>query len=149
MRESIVFYKSYFKSIEQLPQKEQLQTYKALLNFAFNDKEPENELKGASSIIFEMAKPVLKSSKQKYDKGIKGGHPNNNEDDSPKKEIDGIEFVTITENQYKNACERLGQEVTDKTIEILDGWFSQKGKSAKQYIGKNNFGFFRADNWAV
>lgn len=149
MQELFVFYRNFYESIEKLPQKEQLPTYKAIARYALFGSEPESELKGASSIIFEMAKPVLKSSKQKYDKGIKGGHPNNNEDDSPKKEIDGIEFVTITEKQYKNACERLGQEVTDKTIAILDSWFSQKGKSAKQYIGKNNFGFFRADNWAV
>lgn len=149
MRESIVFYKSYFDSIEQLPQNQQLPIYKALLNFAFNDREPENELKGASLIIFEMAKPVLRSSKRNYDNGSKGGRPTGDEDNSPKKQLEGIEFVTITENQYQNACERLGQEVVDKTITILDSWFSQKGCTARQYIGKNNYGFFRADNWAV
>jgi len=145
MRDSFVFYRSFFESIEQLNKKDQLETYKAIADFALNDKEA--DLSGVAKIIYEMAKPNIVANKKRYANGFKGGRPKNDEDDSPKKDIVGVDYFIITEKQYDSACERLGKDVVDKAILLIDSWFARKkDTTAKDYIGRNNYGFMRADN---
>lgn len=145
MRDSFVFYRSFFESIEQLNKNDQLKTYKAIADFALNDEEA--ELNGVAKIIYDMAKPNIVANKKRYVNGIKGGRPKNDEDDSPKKDIAGVDYFIITEKQYDSACERLGKDIVDKAISLIDSWFARKkDTTAKDYIGRNNYGFMRADN---
>lgn len=145
MRDSFLFYRSFFESIEQLPKKEQLEVYKAVVNYALNDVEA--ELKGVAGIIYSMAKPNIDSNNRKYKKGCTGGRPK--DDDSPLMKLPDIDCVNITESQYKRACEKFGETVTDKAITILDSWLARGGKTQQQYIGKNHYGFFKSDNWII
>lgn len=66
-----------------------------------------------------------------------------------RKEIDGIEYVNLTEEHYEKLIDKYGDELTLKAISLLDTWLSKKGKSAKQYIGKNHYAHFRSDSWVI
>ena len=146
MRDSFVFYRSWADSIKKLPKTQQLDLFLAIFNYALDDKE--TELTGTSKIIYDLVKPLLEANTKRYKDGCKGGRPKCDEDDgSPKKNIEGIEYFIITEKQYNSACERLGKEVVDRTISKIDGWFARKKHtSAKDYIGRNNSSFLRKDN---
>ena len=65
MLDSVVFPKDFFVSINELPENEQLKTYKAIFNYCFLDKEPSEPLTGTAKIIYTMSKPQIVAKKQK------------------------------------------------------------------------------------
>lgn len=80
MRESIVFYKSYYEAIKELPVEQQVKIYEAIFEFGFYG----NELKttGIEKVVFNLIKPTLNSSVSRYsasvENGRKGGAPKGN-----------------------------------------------------------------------
>ncbi len=64
-------------------------------------------------------------------------------------ELEGVEFVNLTSDQYDKICTKFGDEIANKGIAILDAWLSRKSTNAMKYHNKNHNGFFRADSWVV
>ena len=56
-RESMVFYRSFVEGIAELDEKDQLEAFWNIVNYALDGKEPEG--KGAAKAIFKMAKPQI------------------------------------------------------------------------------------------
>ena len=75
MRESFVFYKSFFESIKELDPKDQVQIYNAIFEYEFYKNEP--ELSGVCKSIFTLILPQLEANNKKYENGKKGGRPKN------------------------------------------------------------------------
>ena len=64
MRESFIFYKSFYESIRQLDETSQYHIYKAIMEHEFEDKEP--KLNGIEKAIFVLIEPQLKANKKRY-----------------------------------------------------------------------------------
>ena len=73
MRESFVFYKSFYQSIKELDTKYQVEIYNAIFEFEFNGKVP--DLSGVSKSIFTLIIPQLEANNKRYENGKKGGRP--------------------------------------------------------------------------
>ena len=84
MRESFVFYRSFYESIKLLPKKYQLQCFDALCNYALNDV-PLEKLPGTVEAILKSFKPQVDANNRKYENGCKGGRPKNNQDETKPK----------------------------------------------------------------
>ena len=69
-RDSFIFYRSFYESINHLPEDQQLQIYKAIASYSLDFKEV--NLKGISNAIFTLIKPQLEANKKRYLNGIKG-----------------------------------------------------------------------------
>lgn len=57
MRESFVFYRSFYEAISELPDKQQLTLYKAICNYALDGEEI--ALNGMAKLIYGLVKPQL------------------------------------------------------------------------------------------
>lgn len=145
MRDSFIFYRSWAESINKLPKSQQLETYKAITDYAINNIE--TELHGVASIIYEMAKPNIDANTKRYKNGCTGGRPK--DEDSPRKNLDGIELTNLTETQYQKLCEKHGETLTNKAIELFEDWLQRGNKTAKGYIGKNHYAHFKTDHWTI
>lgn len=66
-----------------------------------------------------------------------------------RKELDGIDFVNLTETDYDKLLEKYGEAVLNKAISLLDEWLGKKGTTARQYLGKNHYAHFKVDSWAI
>ena len=75
MRDSFIFYKSFYESIKELDPKDQVQIYNAIFEFEFLNKTP--ELKGVCKSIFTLIIPQLEANNKRYINGTKGGRPKN------------------------------------------------------------------------
>ena len=73
MRDSFIFYRSFFEAGEKLPQKDRQKFYVAIIEYALNDIEP--NLKGIADGMFSLAKPQIDANKKRFDNGKKGGRP--------------------------------------------------------------------------
>jgi len=68
-KDSLIFYRSFFEAINDLPDKNQLIIYKAISDYALNFEEP--QLTGLSKAIFTLIKPYLDGTFKSNEKGDK------------------------------------------------------------------------------
>lgn len=77
MRDSFIFYRSFFESFDGLSKKDKLILFDAVCNYALNDVEP--ELTGVPLSMFKLLKPQLDANIRRYENGCKGGRPKKTE----------------------------------------------------------------------
>ena len=74
-RDSFIFYRSFYESIKEIPEGEQLKVYKAITEYALNQNEV--ELTGIAKAIFTLIKPQLDANYQKFLNGKKAKRKQN------------------------------------------------------------------------
>lgn len=74
-RDSFIFYRSFYESIKEIPEEEQLKVYKAITEYALNQNEL--ELTGIAKAIFTLIKPQLDANYQKFLNGSKAKRKQN------------------------------------------------------------------------
>jgi hypothetical protein len=81
MRDSMIFYRSFYEAIQDLPDAEALQVYNAIFSYGLNFEEP--ELTGTASTVFKLIKPQLIANIRKYENSLKGGRPKSGKESLP------------------------------------------------------------------
>lgn len=117
MRDSVVFYRSFYEAIKMLPAEQFKASALAILEYGLDGKEPETE--GIERTVFCMAKPQIDANNRRYENGTKGGRPktkdnqtetkdNLNETKPEPKEKEKVkENVKEKDNTYSCAFEAL------------------------------------------
>lgn len=79
MRDSTIFYRSFYDAIRELPMPQQGEVYDAIFSYCFDGQSI--DLKGISKTIFTLIKPQLDANIKRYENGKKGGKskPNDNQ----------------------------------------------------------------------
>ncbi len=69
-RKQFTFYRSFWEAIENLQtNKEKLQAYQLLCDYALNQKEPElRAVKPSAATVFQLAKPILERAHDRAQK---------------------------------------------------------------------------------
>lgn len=91
MRDSFVFYESFYLAMSELSIPQQGKLFQAICRYALYEEEP--ELKGPSAAIFKLVKPQIDANNRRYangckggEHGVKGGRPKNPKE-TPKKPL--------------------------------------------------------------
>lgn len=74
MRESVVFYKSFYEAIKELPTEQQAHLYNAVFQYQFDGEEPELE-NGIEQAMWKIIKPLIMANNERFENGKKGGRP--------------------------------------------------------------------------
>lgn len=69
MRDSVVFYRSFYDAIKNIPEPDQLKVYTAIMEYAMNDVQPETD--GIALAIFLLVKPQIDANNKRYENGKK------------------------------------------------------------------------------
>lgn len=107
MRDSFVFYRSFWEAIRNLPETDQLSCIRAILEYGFDEKEPEDS--GVAKAIFMMARPQIDANNRRYQNGTKGGRPKTKQ--KPKSNQDKTK---VEPNVNDNVNENVNENVNDK-----------------------------------
>lgn len=108
MRDSFIFYRSFFESFDGLSKKDKLLLFDAVCNYALNDIEP--QLSGVPLAMFKLLKPQLDANTRRYENGCKGGRPKktekkpneNQEETKPKRNDNDNDNVNVNESHNDN-----------------------------------------------
>lgn len=73
MRDSVVFYRSFYDAIRRLPAEQFKASALAILEYGLDEKEPDTD--GIERTVFCMAKPQIDANNRRYENGTKGGRP--------------------------------------------------------------------------
>ena len=69
LRDSVVFYRSFYDAIKNIPEADQLKVYTAIMEYAMNDIQP--EIDGIALAIFLLVKPQIDANNKRYENGKK------------------------------------------------------------------------------
>lgn len=73
MRDSFVFYRSFYESIKRLPPEDFKRCVSAIAEYALDGITPDSD--GIERTVFELVKPQIDVNYKKYQNGTKGGRP--------------------------------------------------------------------------
>lgn len=102
----MIFYKSFYDGIEQMPEDEQLAAYKMIFEYAFNDIQMPYD--GLANVVFHLVKPQIDANRKRRSDGEKGGRPKKEtigfEDKKPVvSKMEKTEKPNVNENVNVNA----------------------------------------------
>ena len=83
MRESFIFYRSFFEAAETLKSKDKLKLFETICDYALNGAEP--DLEGAPAGMFKLLKPQIDANNRRFENGSKGGRPKKNQTETKTK----------------------------------------------------------------
>ena len=163
MRDSIVFYRSFYEAIKEIPLEEQGVVYNAIYGYALDGVEP--ELTGIAKAIFLLVKPQIDANNTRYENGKKGGkakinqnvtetEPNSNQnltEAEPKPNQDVTETepnvnvnVNVNENDLKENTKR--KVFTKPTAEEVKAYCVER----KNNVNADKFiDFYESKGWLI
>lgn len=137
MRDSFVFYRSFYEAIKRLPEKEQAESFRAIMEYALNDNEPKED--GVATAIYLMAKPQIDANNKRYQNGTKGGRPITKSKPSDNQTITKAEpnvnenvNDNVNDNKYTCAFEQFWDAYPRK---------KEKARAYKCYLARLKDGF--------
>ena len=137
-RDSFIFYRSFYETISDLNDKQQLQIYKAIAEFSLNDNSI--DLDGISKTIFKLIQPILLANKKKYlnglkgaEHGLKGGRPKK-QDNPPNNPPNNPPHNPPNKNVNENVNVNVNEECKLELINDTDNNISIK----KDIVKKQN-----------
>lgn len=123
-RDSFVFYRSFFESIEKLSKKDKLTLYSHLCKYALGEKT--EEIEGVPAAIFDLIKPQIDANFRRYENGLKGGRPvtkakpNDNLDETkPKRNVN----VNVNVNDNVNDNVNVNENAADADTHTSHDFF--------------------------
>lgn len=143
MRDSVVFYRSFYDAIKNIPESDQLKVYTAIMEYAMNDVQP--EIDGIALAIFLLVKPQIDANNKRYENGKK---PKVKQSVSKNGASDKQKISKSEANVNVNEKENVNVKEKDKTYscafeELYKVYPRKKEKSAayKAYKATLNKGF--------
>lgn len=79
MRDSFIFYRSFFESMKDLPDEEKLKCFEALCEYALDGEDKETY--GFSKMFMTLVRPQIDANNKKSDGGKSGGRPKKDDED--------------------------------------------------------------------
>lgn len=73
MRDSVVFYRSFYEAIKDLPPDQFKESVKAIMEYGLDGVEPNTT--GIEKTIYLLTKPQIDANNRRYENGKKGGRP--------------------------------------------------------------------------
>ena len=148
MRTYFIFYRSFYEAINDLPEAQQLELYKAIFELSLNDSEP--ELMGISKSIFTLIRPQIVANNQRFKNGSKAKAKRNGSEIEAKKkqsvsETEANKNKNKNKNENKNENKKENKNFTPPTLEDVKSWFIENGSTAE--AGAKAWQYYTDGEW--
>jgi len=151
MRDSMVFYRSFYEAIKELPLDVQAKVYSAIFEYSLNFNEV--VLEGLPKTIFTLIKPQLDANNKRFENGKKGGRKkvDNNQTETKtetKTEPKQNQTETKTEpNNNVNVNDNVNDNVNEREKEIsLPPEIKKKIENSSEKVINETFSIISKDD---
>ena len=127
MRDSTIFYRSFYESVQELPLESQAKIYNAIFNYSLNGNQ--SELSGIELAIFTLIKPQLDANHKRYENGKK-----------PKVKVE----ISKTEAKQK---QEISKTEANKNVNVNDNVNKNKNKTKELILHFSSQKFL--DVWEI
>ena len=156
MRESMVFYRSFYQAVEDLPPEEFKASVMAILGYGLDGKC--EEVSGVSKSILALVKPQIDKNNKRYENSLKGGRkstdnqtetkpkPNSNQTQTKLKPNDNVNVNDndIKENTLKGVKEKRFAPPTPENVREYCREMGYTHVDADRFVD-----FYSAKGWMV
>lgn len=164
MRDSIVFYRSFYEAIKNLPPEDFKNSVVSIMEYGLNDMLPESN--GIEKTVFLLVKPQIDANNKRYQNGMKGGKTTakqTEEEPKPNQSLTKVEprlnqtitkpepnvNVNVNDNDIKKKDPKGSKEkahFVPPTLENVIGYCREKGYKvdAERFID-----FYESKGWMV
>lgn len=163
-RDSFIFYRSFFESIQELEPETRCACYDAIIGYALDGTLP--DVKGISKAIFTAMKPQIDANNKRYEDGCKGaeygklgGRPKKDKnptgviDKNPIGVIESANSKTPNENENENDNEILKEKEKKKnrsfekpSIQDIADYCKERNNSVD---AQTFFDFYESKGWMI
>ena len=148
MRTYCVFYRSFYEALNELPEKNQLEVYRAIFELSLNENRI--ELTGLSKTIFTLIEPQIIANIQRFKNGSKAKSKQNGSETEAKSkqklsEIEANKNKNKNENKKDNKNENKKKNTAPPTLDEVKQWFIEQGSTAEQ--GAKAWQYYTDGNW--
>lgn len=148
MRTYCVFYRSFYEALNELPEKNQLEVYRAIFELSLNENRI--ELTGLSKTIFTLIEPQIIANIQRFKNGSKAKSKQNGSETEAKSkrelsETEANKNKNKNENKKDNKNENKKKNTAPPTLEEVKQWFIEQGSTAEQ--GAKAWQYYTDGNW--
>jgi hypothetical protein len=144
MRTYCVFYRSFYEALSELPEKNQLEIYRAIFELSLNENRI--ELTGLSKTIFTLIEPQVLANLQRFKNGSKPKEKRNgSETEAKKKQTKSKPEANKNKNENKKDNENKKKNLEPPTLEEVKQWFIEQGSTAEQ--GAKAWQYYTDGNW--
>ena len=105
-RDSMVFYRSFYEAVSDLPDEERLACLDAVIRYGLDGTETRE---GVAGVVLKIAKPIIDKNNERYMNGHKGGRPKttpepprNHPETTPEPNVN----VNVNDNENENVKKR-------------------------------------------
>ena len=156
MRDSFVFYRSFYEAMQDLSDTEKGQCFDALANYAINGVEPE-KMAPVVRLFFTLAKPQIDKNNQRFENGKNGGRcknqtetenkPNNNQTET---EHEANVNVNVNVEKEKDTLKCVQKEKVKNFVKPTHDEISQYCLESGNNIDVGRFyDFYECKGWKV
>ena len=148
MRTYCVFYRSFYEALNELPEKNQLEVYRAIFELSLNENRI--ELTGLSKTIFTLIEPQIIANIQRFKNGSKAKSKQNGSETEAKQkqklsEIEANKNKNKNENKKDNKNENKKKNTAPPTLDEVKQWFIEQGSTPEQ--GAKAWQYYSDGNW--
>lgn len=106
MRDSVLFYRSFYDALKNIPPDERLKVYDAIMEYGMYDRDP--DLDGVALAIFLLAKPQIDANNKRYENGCKA------------KKKRTVSETEANSKQDSSECEAKEKEKVKEKVKVKD-----------------------------
>ena len=158
MRESFVFYRSFFEALVGMDKETQSDCLMAVADYALNGAEP--TMTPAVRMFFTLVKPQLDANNQRFENGCKGGRPRkeeNNQEKTKTKPKNNQTETNIEPNVNDNVNVNVLKKDNLKVIQKKQSFIKPSLEDVRGYcLERNNqvdperwFDYYTSNGWKI
>lgn len=161
MRDSFVFYRSFWEAVKDLPEEQFKSAISAIAEYALDDKVPETA--GIEKTIYLLTKPQIDANYRKYQNGTKGGRPktgnkpNNNQTLTKSKPTANQEQTKHEPNVNDNVNVNVNVNDNDKNNNKAKRFVPPTESDVEEYCSEKGYSidagsfidFYEAKGWMI
>ena len=132
MRDSFIFYRSFYEAIKDLPRDVQGEIYTAIMEYGLYGKETEN-LKPIARSIFTLMRPQIEANNKRFENGMKGaefgklgGRPKKETPKKPQRNPKETPNVNDNVNDNDNVSDKSDINKTSTNVDSKENHDSEK-----------------------
>lgn len=148
MRDSFIFYRSFYEAIKDLPRDVQGEIYTAIMEYSLYGKETE-QLKPIARSIFTLIRPQIDINNQRYENGKKGGRRKTEEEPNDNQTITKHE-PNVNDNVNVNDIKEIDKEKPSRfyppTLEDIKNYCDERNNKVN---AEGFFDFYTSKGWMI
>lgn len=130
MRDSVLFYRSFYDALKNVPPDERLRVYDSIMEYAMYDNEP--DLDGVALAIFLLAKPQIDANNKRYANGCRP-KSKRSDTETEAKEKQSVSKVEAKEKEKEKENVKEKDNTYSCAFEALWSAYPRKKEKANAY----------------